>query len=134
MSESKSESKGPEIGAISWTDLTVANAERIRDFYRSVVGWGTSEADMGGYSDFCMIGSASGKTVAGICHARGVNADLPAQWLIYITVPDLEKCAARCAELGGKVLAGPRGCGDAGRYCVIQDPAGAVAALCELVK
>jgi hypothetical protein len=32
-------------------------------------------------------------------------------------------------ELGGKVLLGPRAMGPKARYCVIQDPAGAFAAL-----
>ncbi|GAA3933884.1 hypothetical protein GCM10023085_14000 [Actinomadura viridis] len=35
---------------------------------------------------------------------------------------------ARCAELGGAVVSGPKGQGP-GAYCVIQDPAGAVLAL-----
>jgi predicted enzyme related to lactoylglutathione lyase len=67
--------------------------------------------------------------VAGICHARGSNADLPAQWLATITVEDVDRNAARCAELGGEILAGPRDMGSQGRFCVIRDPAGAVAAL-----
>jgi hypothetical protein len=86
---------------------------------------------MGGYGDFCMVSPHNGKTVAGICHARGENADLPPQWLVYITVQDLDKSAARCVELGGRVLASSKGLGDMGRFCVIQDPAGAVAALFE---
>jgi hypothetical protein len=57
------------------------------------------------------------------------HADLPPQWLIHITVPDVDASASRCVERGGKVVAGPRGMGSYGRYCVIQDPAGAVAAL-----
>lgn len=73
----------------------------------------------------------SGKNVRGICRACGDNANLPAQWLVYVIVRDLEKSAARCLELGGRVLAGPKGLGDMGQYCVIQDPAGAVAALFE---
>lgn len=54
---------------------------------------------------------------------------LPAQWLIYITVADLEASTRRCAELGGEVLAGPREMGGQGRVAVIRDPAGVVAAL-----
>jgi predicted enzyme related to lactoylglutathione lyase len=69
--------------------------------------------------------------VAGICHARGANADLPPQWIPYITVENLESSAARCVALGGRVLAGPRGMGGTARCCIIRDPAGAVAALYE---
>lgn len=119
----------PEIGQIGWTDLTVDNADEIRDFYAAVVGWQASPVDMGGYSDYNMLAPESGEPRAGVCHARGVNAELPAQWLIYITVADVDASAASCVELGGRVVAGPRDLGGQGRYCVIQDPAGAVAAL-----
>src|SRR5258708_7903094 len=91
-----------DVGSIGWTDLTVNDAENVRDFYGAVVGWGSTPVKMGAYNDHCMTEPKSGKTVAGICHARGSNADLPAQWLIYITVEDIEKSAARCVELGGK--------------------------------
>jgi len=126
-----SDSAKPEVGAISWTDLTVKNAEEVKNFYSEVVGWKSAAVEMGGYSDFNMNLPSSGKTVAGICHARGVNADLPPQWLVYITVEDVDKSAKRCVELGGKVIAGPNGMGSYGRYCVIQDPARAVATLFE---
>jgi hypothetical protein len=117
------------IGSVSWTDLTVPNAEQVRRFYEAVVGWVSTPLDMGGYTDFCMNAPANGKTVAGICHARGDNADLPAQWLIYITVADVDASVRQCTLSGGKVLAGPREMGGQGRVAVIQDPAGAVAAL-----
>ncbi len=121
--------KTDEIGSILWTDLTVADASGVKDFYRDVVGWEPSEVQMGDYSDFNMTTPDSGRPVAGICHSKGVNSDLPSQWLIYITVRDVDRSAARCVELGGQVVAGPKQMGKFGRYCVIQDPAGAVAAL-----
>ena len=40
-----------------------------------------------------MMAPESGKVAAGVCHARGSNAKLPAQWLIYITVEDVDKSA-----------------------------------------
>jgi predicted enzyme related to lactoylglutathione lyase len=126
-----SDSSKVEIGSINWADLTVPNADEVRDFYSAVVGWTPVALDMGGYSDYCMNVPESNRTVAGVCHARGGNANLPAQWLVYITVEDLDKSAQACVERGGKILAGPTGMGPQGRYCVIQDPAGAAAALFE---
>lgn len=121
----------PEIGTITWTDLTVPNAEEVKTFYSAVVGWKTEAVSMGGYSDFNMNAPVSGKMVAGICHARGFNAGLPPQWLVYITVANVEESARRVTELGGKIISAPRDMGGYGRCCVIQDPAGAVAALFE---
>lgn len=116
------------IGAIGWTDLTVQDAESVRDFYESVVGWSHESVDMGGYLDFCMTEPEGGSTVAGICHARGGNSNLPAQWLIYINVENLQLSLRKCESRGGKVLQGPRSLGE-GVGAVIQDPAGAVVAL-----
>jgi predicted enzyme related to lactoylglutathione lyase len=123
------ESTKPRPGSIAWVDVTVPNADRLRDFYSAVVGWSASNFEMGGYNDYCMNEPEAGKTVAGICHARGANADLPSQWLVYIAVADLDRSMKRTVELGGTIITGPKPMGDLGRYCVIEDPAGAVAAL-----
>ncbi len=117
-----------QVGTICWTDLTIDDAESLKDFYSDVVGWKPEPCSMGDYNDFNMS-TADGTAIAGICHARGSNAAHPRQWLIYLTVEDADKSADRCVERGGTVLVGPKDMGSQGRYCVIQDPAGAVAAL-----
>ena len=117
-----------EVGTIVWRDLTVENASDIRDFYSEVVGWKAESVSMGEYDDFNMNAPRSGTPVAGVCHARGTNSDLPAQWLNYVVVNDLDHSVERCKELGGEILVGPKGM-DQARYCVIRDPAGAVLAL-----
>jgi hypothetical protein len=122
--------KKPNIGAITWTDLTVKNAKAARDFYRAVAGWKISEVEMDGYSDFGMSRPGDSKMVAGICHARGENARLPPQWLIYITVADLDASLRQCVRRGGKVVVKPRILAG-GRMAVVRDPAGAAAALYE---
>jgi predicted enzyme related to lactoylglutathione lyase len=114
---------------VTWRDLTVPNAEETKRFYESVVGWTVQEVDMGDYADFSMCSPETGEAVAGVCHARGMNADFPPHWLPYITVADLDESLARCGELGGKVVVPPRDLGAYGHICVIQDPAGAYAAL-----
>ncbi len=117
----------PKLGKITWFDLTVPDAEPIRDFYAKVAGWTFSEQPMGDYSDYNML-APGGDCVTGICHARGGNAKQPPAWLVYINVADADAAAAQAAELGGKVLDGPRDMGG-GRFAAIQDPAGAVCAL-----
>ncbi len=121
----------PEVGSIGWVDLTVDDAEAVRDFYAKVVGWQPSPVEMGGYSDFTMSSPESGTPTAGVCHARGSNADVPPQWLIYLIVPDLDASISSCRELGGEVIVWPKEMGGQGRYCVIRDPAGAASALFE---
>lgn len=114
-------------GKILWRDLTVPDASTVKDFYASVVGWTATEHDMGDYVDF-NIHAHDGEVIAGICHARGTNRGVPPQWLMYVQVENVEDSVRRCTELGGKVLDGPRMMGDT-KFCVIQDPVGAVLAL-----
>ena len=117
------------IGSIGWRDLTVENAPGLRDFYTAVVGWSVEEASMGDYSDYVMK-DANGKAVGGVCHARGTNADLPPQWLVYVVVENLEKSLDETMKRGGDVVAPPRGL-MGGKMAVVKDPAGAVIALWE---
>lgn len=122
------------IGSIIWNDLTIENAEEISNFYSEVIGWKPEPVCMGDYNDFNMIRPEDDVTGAGICHARGVNAKLPPQWLIYIAVENIDKSVERCLDLGGKMITPVKHMKGYGRHCVIQDPAGAVAALFESEK
>jgi predicted enzyme related to lactoylglutathione lyase len=117
-----------EVGTIIWQDLTAPNADGLKEFYSQVIGWHAEPVNMGAYSDYEMVSPTSGEPVVGICHAAGPNADLPAQWLIYFSVANVEESIARVLELGGEVLVGPKPLGDE-TFCVIRDPAGAVCAL-----
>jgi len=126
-----SEKEKPEVGSITWFNLTVPDAEGVKDFYSKIVGWKAAPVSMGDYNDFNMNSPESGKTNAGICHKRGGNAQLPSQWLIYITVKSADESAKVCKENGGKVLVGAKDMSGYGRYCVIEDPAGAMCALFE---
>ena len=125
MSEAK-----PEAGSLVWIDLTVEDAEEVRDFYTDVVGWTSAEVDMGGYADYTMKTGGSGATITGVCHARGVNADIPPAWMPYFAVADLDESMRACIDNGGELMMSPKGLGE-GRFCVIRDPAGAFAALFE---
>lgn len=120
------------FGIISWRDLTVPNAEEVAKFYSGLVGWQIRPEPMDGYNDFSLLLPGTGQSIAGICHARGPNADLPPQWLIYITVADIQQSVAKCQELGGTIVTPPRRLGG-GYFCVIRDPAGAVCALFQAV-
>jgi hypothetical protein len=115
-------------GTLGWMDLTVDDAEGVRDFYKEVVGFSHSDVPMGEYSDFCMNPPAGGDPTCGVCHARGSNDDLPPVWIPYFIVEDIDKGIAACTAKGGSIVAGPKSMGQA-RYCIIKDPAGAVCAI-----
>jgi len=125
-----SRKKSVDIGTICWVDLTTKNAEKIQNFYTKVVGWKTKKINMGKYDDYCMNSPTNNQTVAGICHARGVNAKMPSQWMLYVNVKNLDKSVAQVKKLGGKLMTPIKTMGES-RYCVIKDPSGAMMGLFE---
>ncbi len=115
----------------SWLDLTVPDAVRASAFYCAVLGTTTSAIGMrdaqGEYEDFCLHPSASPEAgaLAGVCHARGANTKIPAVWMPYFAVPDLDTAIAQVQKLGGEVVDGPRSCGGTMRVAFVRDPDGA---------
>ena len=124
-------SSNAEIGAVGWFDLTIPNADELRDFYSKVTGWRSEPLSMGEYNDYVMKTPETDRAVAGVCHARGTNKDLPPQWMIYINVKNIGDSIKTCESLGGSVLMDIKEMGEYGKYCFIKDPAGAVCALFE---
>lgn len=112
------------VGSIGWIDITVDDASSLRDFYRDVTGWDCEGHSMGDYEDFVMK-DATGTPVAGVCHAKGANAGVPPQWLLYVTVADLQASVAKAKERGAELVSGPRSAGGYGDIAILKDPAGA---------
>lgn len=121
--------KKHKIGTINWFDLTIPNAEEVKDFYSKVVGWKPEALQVDDYNDYVMS-SPDGTPISGVCHKKGPNAALPSQWLMYVTIENMEKSLHECEINGGKIISPPKDGGN-GMYAVIQDPAGAVMALFE---
>ncbi len=122
----------PPMGRIAWVDLTVPDAEAVRDFYMEVVGWRSQPVSMHDegveYADHAMVG-AGGEAVAGVCHARGANAGLSPVWLLYLPVGDLDESLRRVEAGGGRIVHRSRNTRGALSYAVVEDPLGAAFAL-----
>lgn len=122
---------GP-VGRIAWLDLTVPDAAATLEFYRSVVGWSVQPVEMEDagqrYLDYRLLRD-DGAPVAGVCHARGANADLPPVWMLYLPVGDLAESLRRVPEEGGTVIKALQGADGAYVYAAIQDPVGVSLAL-----
>ena len=50
---------------------------------------------------------------------------LPAHWLAYVNVPDVDAAAAAAAKLGGQIVVPPMDIPTVGRIAVLVDPQGA---------
>lgn len=117
-------------GQVVWYDLTVPNAEEVRDFYAEVVGWDPVDHPMDDYADYEMQHPETGETVAGVCHARGENADIPPEWMLYVAVADLDTSLDACRQRGGTVLRERRPA-ESAASAIIEDPGGATITLYE---
>ena len=88
---------------------------------------------MSDYEDYSMNSPTTGDPMTGVCYARGGNAHLPPVWMIYVNVEDLDASVQKVTDLGGKLIGDIRTMQGHGRYCAIQDPAGAILTLFEPV-
>jgi uncharacterized protein len=117
-----------KIGTMAWLDLSVGNASEVKSFYEDVIGWKTENISMGDYEDYAMLGPNNNEAVAGVCHAQGVNKDLPPAWLPYFLVADIEASIVAVQAKGGALVTEIKSMGS-DKYAVIKDPAGAVCAI-----
>ena len=114
-----------EPGTFSWVELFTTDPDGAKRFYGELFGWQTAGASQ--------TATQGGKAVAAISEqpAPQRSVGVPPHWLSYITVASADGSAARAAELGGAVHAGPFDVGDAGRMAVVADPTGAMLGLWE---
>jgi uncharacterized protein len=113
-------------GEFCWVEVAVPDTDAAAAFYGDLLGWDREryEPDPEGYWYF----RSRGKRVAGLESIR--TEGQPPAWLSYVCVDDAAKTAAKVADAGGTILAGPLAVpGDAGHLAVCQDLEGAVFAL-----
>jgi predicted enzyme related to lactoylglutathione lyase len=106
-----------EPGTVMWNELITSNSAAPK-FYERVLGMTTAPMDdptMGPYTLFMVNGEMVGGTTA------PQSAGEPSRWHVYFAVADAGAAAAKIAELGGTVLAGPFDT-PVGRMAVAADP------------
>ena len=111
-------------GAFSWCELMTTDVEAAKAFYTKLFGWGTDEMSMPGMT-YTVI-KAGDKEIGGIMAVPKEAQGMPPMWGAYVTVDDVDQTARTAEQLGGKLLVPPQDIPDVGRFCVIQDPQGAM--------
>lgn len=130
----------PPQGAFCWNELSTTDLDAAHNFYRALLGWEIKEgkAPDGGmrYSEIVVgdrhVGGMYAMSEA--CGGEGGEGapQMPPHWMSYVAVDDVDASAATAKELGGKVCVEPMDIPSVGRFCVINDPAGAVISLITL--
>lgn len=111
-------------GAFSWCELMTTNVAAAKGFYMKLFDWQTYDMDMG--EMVYTVVKAGDQEVGGIMAIPPDAQGMPPAWGTYVTVADVDATAKKAEQLGGKVLVPPRDIPDVGRFCLIQDPQGAM--------
>lgn len=113
-------------GRILWHDLQTPDPDKATDFYGKVLGW-TYETS--GQGDHAYHHIHDGQSQTGGIMKLDSSHDVPAHWLAYVGVTDLEASVEQVTQLGGKLVVGPMPIPGTGRFAIVQDPFGATFAL-----
>jgi len=118
-----------EYGCFGWNELGTRDVEAAKRFYGSVFGWTTEERPMEQMGGNYYIWKRGEDSVGGMFDISSVLPDeIPAHWLTYFTVEDLDAAIGQIDGGGGRVNNGPMEI-EVGRFAVVSDPAGAVFAI-----
>jgi predicted enzyme related to lactoylglutathione lyase len=142
-----------EHGSLNFNSLATRDPEGAKAFYREAFSWETLDLPAGvmwtlpGYGDhleertpglreqMAQMGGPEGfiDVVAAMEPIASDDPDTPANWIVTFAVDDDEATAAKAAELGVEVVAGPV---DAPwtRRAVIKDPQGATFVASQFVQ
>ena len=106
-------------GQFGWNELLSTDVEASKKFYSGLLGWTTAAGPGPDYTIF----RQGEKGVGGLMKVP--QPGMPAQWLAYVVVENVDATTAKVAGLGGKVMAQPFDIPNVGRIAVILDPQGA---------
>jgi predicted enzyme related to lactoylglutathione lyase len=119
-------------GAFSWAELNARDVTNVIPFYERVFDWTTRTTDGGDqpYHEF----QRDGQSVLGALEMPPeLPAEVPAYWLIYFDVEDVDSSFQRAVELGATEVVGPQEF-PGGRFAIVSDPQGATFGLLKVVN
>lgn len=110
-----------------WNELHTPDPARALAFYEKVVGFSHKSVDMGGPGGVYHIISKGGAERGGVTHH--LPSGVPAHWLPYVFVDDVDTTIARAKKLGANIPMNPEDIPGIGRFGILRDPTGALLAV-----
>jgi predicted enzyme related to lactoylglutathione lyase len=111
-------------GTLCWADLSTPDPQRGSEFYSGLFGWHIA-ADPKDPSGYLHIKNGE-QYIGGIPPTLHRQVGVPAHWMAYFQVDDVDATAAKAKELGANLYLPPMTMEGVGRMSVIADPQGAV--------
>src|SRR4051812_30801472 len=126
-----------KAGEISWNELMTTNTQAASTFYGKLFGWQSAPfVPQGGASEgppYTLFKSeAKSQGLGGMMQVP--HPEMPAQWLPYVVVDDIDAALSKAIKLGANACTKVMSIGDVGRIAVIKDPQGATIGLHEFPK
>lgn len=125
-------------GKIVWSELMTRNIEKSIEYYERLAGWrfdkvplskgGAEYEKASGDAEYYYLAKRGRMPVAGMMDMSGMHElrGIPAHWMTYVGVADIEKAVADIKALGGSVKRDIFSVPNMGRIAILQDPDGAV--------
>src|ERR1017187_3008689 len=114
-------------GTLCWADLSTPDPKRASDFYSGLFGWQIF-ADPKDKSGYLHIKNGE-HFIGGVPPAAHRQPGVPAHWMAYFQVDDVDATANKAKENGAKLHLPPMSMEGVGRMSVIADPQGAVVSI-----
>ncbi len=110
-----------------WADLSTPDPATAAKFYSGLFGWklDKGEKDPSGYLHI----KSGEKYIGGIPPAEHRDPKIPAHWLVYFDVADVDASTTKARQMGAQVHMPPREMEGVGTWSIVADPQGAVFAL-----
>jgi hypothetical protein len=115
---------GQVHGTLCWADLSTPDPQRGSEFYSGLFGWNIA-ADPKDPSGYLHIKNGE-QYIGGVPPTLHRQVGVPAHWMAYFQVVDVDATAAKAKELGANLYLPPMTMEGVGRMSVIADPQGAV--------
>jgi predicted enzyme related to lactoylglutathione lyase len=122
-------------GKIIWHDLITHTPEASKHFYSELFGWEFEDLGLdfgfGRTLNYSLI-RHQGELIGGMIDANHIGQPNPeqlSQWVVVMSVADIEAAVTAVAASGGKVLTTPQDVAERGKIALIEDDQGAALAL-----
>jgi uncharacterized protein len=119
-------------GKIIWHDLVTHTPEASKRFYRELFGWEFENLGLdfgfGRTVNYSLI-RHQGELIGGLVDANLLGRSNPqelSQWLVAMSVENVDAAVRACLQNGGKVLTPPTDFAERGTIALIEDDQGAV--------
>ncbi len=112
-----------------WNELATNDSARCEKFYTSIFGWTAATMPMGPTS--YTIFRQGDKQFGGMIQMTPEWGTMRPHWMAYISVANVDACAQKIVEQGGKVCVPPTDI-SVGRFAVVEDPAGGAFSIIKL--